>query len=322
MHDPVPVVVTRALVLGLAAAGCNAVLGLDAVRLDDAGAVDRDGRSEPDASADAACTGDRDCDGVLDGEDGCPDHPDLDQHDEDLDSVGDACDNCPGAFNPDQGDSTEATRDGIGDACDPHPTTRERRVLFDPFSATTADAWDLDASGLAISGDELRFTTDTGAAVHAVRRALPPTTGHVHVVARFEIDGYAGGMVGLQTRGLGVWLASSAAPPTGRRCEWTGPVTRLTQPTLAGFAADGTLVTPAVATPPLVAGQAGTLHGHLVGGNQAGNDDLTCGLSGDGWSEKYEAAASGTGPSVAGVVALTAYRTMARIEWLEVYEHP
>jgi hypothetical protein len=322
VHDPVPVVVIRALVLALATAGCNAVLGLDAVRLDDAGALDRDGRSEPDAGVDAACAGDRDCDGVVDAEDRCPDHPDLDQHDEDVDSVGDACDNCPGAFNPDQGDTTEAAPDGIGDACDPHPTTRERRVLFDPFSAGTIEAWDLTASGVAIAGDELRFTADTGAEVHAVRRSLPPTTGHTHVVARFAIDGYAGGMVGLQTRGLGVWLASGAAPPTGRRCEWTGVVTRLTQPRLAGFAADGTLLTPEVATAPLVAGQAGTLQGHQVAGNQGGRDDLTCWLSGDGWADKYEAAATGTGAPSTGVVALTAYRTMARIAWLEVYEHP
>lgn len=60
--------------------------------------------------------------------------------DEDGDGVADRLDNCPHVANAGQADTTEQNgADGVGDACDPEPTARNRLLVFDGFTASSAD---------------------------------------------------------------------------------------------------------------------------------------------------------------------------------------
>jgi len=61
---------------------------------------------------------DLDGDRILDADDNCPRHYNVDQNDIDLDNVGDLCDNCPDTPNHDQ---TDSDGDGLGDLCDNCP---------------------------------------------------------------------------------------------------------------------------------------------------------------------------------------------------------
>lgn len=63
----------------------------------------------------SAADGDSDADGVLDSNDNCPEHANLDQTDTDNDGAGDACDTCTEIPNAGQEDSDE---DGFGNICD------------------------------------------------------------------------------------------------------------------------------------------------------------------------------------------------------------
>jgi hypothetical protein len=58
---------------------------------------------------------DLDQDGIINEEDNCPEHANIEQTDADEDTVGDACDNCIDTYNPDQEDTNE---NGIGDVCE------------------------------------------------------------------------------------------------------------------------------------------------------------------------------------------------------------
>ena len=62
-----------------------------------------------------ASAGDIDADGVLDENDNCVEHANVDQADLDSDDHGDACDSCTEVPNAGQQDSDE---DGFGNICD------------------------------------------------------------------------------------------------------------------------------------------------------------------------------------------------------------
>jgi len=62
-----------------------------------------------------ASGGDSDSDGVLDSDDNCPEHANLDQADTDSDGWGDVCDCCTEIANSGQEDSDG---DGFGNICD------------------------------------------------------------------------------------------------------------------------------------------------------------------------------------------------------------
>ncbi len=55
--------------------------------------------------------------GILNENDNCPLHPNVDQRDSDQDSFGDACDNCPLDYNPDQVFSYTHKFTHISDGC-------------------------------------------------------------------------------------------------------------------------------------------------------------------------------------------------------------
>ncbi len=108
------------VLVALALAGCNQVLGLERT-------TERDAAIVPDAL-------DTDNDGKPDILDNCPDDANPMQSDVDRDGKGDVCDNCPLIANPGQEDVGDL--DGIGDRCDPNPhgTTKDCLLLFDAFS--------------------------------------------------------------------------------------------------------------------------------------------------------------------------------------------
>jgi hypothetical protein len=113
--------VCRALLLGLAVAGC---------RYEGAGVTDGRGGGDafgaPDAGAPADAAGDAspildtDEDGIVDASDNCPNAANADQRDWDVDLHGDVCDHCP--HKPSSADP-DGDGDLVGDACDPHPGT-------------------------------------------------------------------------------------------------------------------------------------------------------------------------------------------------------
>lgn len=126
------------LVLGLLAAGCNQVLGIEPVHLVDA--VGGDGAG---LDGDAAIT-DRDGDAIPDDVDNCPDVPNRLQRDTDGDQRGDLCDSCPtvAVTAPANVDG-----DGLDDACDVDLMTRQCIAWFDPFKGTSASHYAVPANG-------------------------------------------------------------------------------------------------------------------------------------------------------------------------------
>lgn len=318
---------SRALVLTLALAGCNAVLGLDPVGLDDGGPGD-DGTVEPDSSSgeldapagpDAGCAGDLDCDGIADATDRCPGVFDPAQHDEDSDGLGDACDNCPGVPNPTQADTTESgvAADGVGDICDPHPLGRDRLILFDPM--TEAGAW-VSPGKIQFAGDDLRISGDTGGAVFVARTDVPASSGHTHAQVAFTIDGFAPGMVGSIDRGVTLYLAATGPSAAGRRCDWIAANTRLTVPTLSGTDHNGTTVTTSPVTTAMAAGIITVLSGHQVATSPTA-EAIHCYVRGANWAATFDTGAANAGPFATGTIALAAHRTALRYHWLAIYEH-
>lgn len=101
---------------------------------------------------------DADGDGISDGQDNCPNTPNVDQVDTDQDLHGDVCDNCPQVPNVNQADSDS---DGIGDACEPPPAcnpsgTWVNAVSPDYFCAFglvdfTIPQWTFSQSGQTLS---------------------------------------------------------------------------------------------------------------------------------------------------------------------------
>jgi len=138
----------------VACAACNQVLGVHQTRLSDAFSDDIDGDGIPnerDNCPTAYNPGqeDRDRDGFGDLCDFCPDLATPANHDEDGDGFGDECDNCPSYPNF----QLDSDGDGIGDACD-LPSTVNQRVLFDPFLAIDSAVWTAhDAVAWSSTGD-------------------------------------------------------------------------------------------------------------------------------------------------------------------------
>lgn len=310
--------------------GCNAVLGLDPVggpdggpvaidAADDAAAFDAD---RTDAPIDAPCsTGDVDCDGLLDVLDNCPNVANPDQHDEDGDARGDVCDNCPHVANVGQSDTQEMTAggiaDGVGDACDPHPATRERLVLFDPFTATTAARWTLDGAGTVISSDALRFT---GTGSHsAVRTGMPAHNGQLHVIAGIRVDGVPGpGAVPVDARALAIFLGSPETALSGRRCEF-GDDAGNTPPLIAAFAPP--LNTTSAANGPMTAGLDYVLAGHTVdAASGPAESAMRCSIKGTGWSNESLADIPSSGAVVIGTIGIASTHVAATMSYIIAYE--
>jgi hypothetical protein len=160
-RDTVPVMGRRlatvlVVVAAVAAAGCNALLGLDPVHL----------------------AGDDGVDGGADGRPPCANADDA--HDEDGDGVPDACDVCPHVHDG----QADSDGDGVGDACDPSATERHRLVLFEPFTDLTTP-WQTIRGSWVPTGDGL---AQTDAAQLSSLAVLPFTvTGRVWIDAGFSI---------------------------------------------------------------------------------------------------------------------------------------
>lgn len=123
--------------------------------------------------------------------DGLPNQRDFCQHqaggefDEDLDGVGDDCDACPIAPPPVTPDSDGDTVDS---PCDPDPSTAgDRIVAFSGFDGPIPTSWKATA-GWTIQGGQAVATPGGPTTVETLTTALPLSSAHVAVLARYRVD--------------------------------------------------------------------------------------------------------------------------------------
>jgi len=105
-------------------------------------------------------------------------------HDEDGDGIADGCDNCPADANPDQQDDD---RDGVGDACDPYRNDpHDRLAFFDPFVAPDP-AWRTVGAPQWMHGpDEVSVDATNAAGIYLL--AIPYNDPTIEFVTMGQIE--------------------------------------------------------------------------------------------------------------------------------------
>lgn len=199
------------IVLAIATAGCNAVLGIERTISSDAAPSTDGPPPEPDL----------DRDGTLDVDDPCI----ATLTDSKLDSDGDARDNADDDCPFDATEGADADGDGIQDACDPFPASggdRIRCVMALSNPGLNARLWRAAPGDMAWSFGGPGLYTAAGGGIVATAAIDAPVSTSFDVYGTLSIGGGGSGSATL-------WLRTDVTPsPSDVGCEVRADATSVT----------------------------------------------------------------------------------------------